>query len=344
MYLKSGRGLGIMPVFEITRRKYGFRQFPYASKVDLEIGYSTALKGWEAELKTDNRIESSRMFITTETGLSEVIAGRWGGVGNDIELPEDRSTLHAKQRQYEFTPGLGWALGLGTEITMGPIVKFTTTDSQPNTLISTLRPYGFREFGQAGFRMRFLHESTRQVVSHGGTADELMRDDQRQGLTMDVEAGVYPAAWDVASTFGTLSAVTTAWFTLPLPLSPVFATRLGGQQNFGEYPYFEGAFLGGRQSVRTLPRSALTGDAMIYGSAELRIPIAEFPFILPLNTGIFGFADAGRVYVDKESPGGWHSGMGGGLWLGVLKPSTSISITFTNHKERKVLIGTGFIF
>jgi hypothetical protein len=344
MYIKTGRGLGIMPVFEITRRKYGFRQFPYASKVDLEIGYSTALKGWEAELKTDNRIESSRMFITTETGLSEVIAGRWSGFGNDVELPEDRTTLHAKQRQYEFTPGLGWALGIGTEITMGPIVKYTITDSQPNTLIATFRPYGFREFGQAGFRMRFLHESTRQIVSHGGTADELMREDERQGLTLDAEAAFYPAAWDAVTSFGTLSAVGTAFVTLPLPFSPVLATRVGGQQNFGSYPYFEGAFLGGRQSVRTLPRSALTGDAMIYGSAELRIPIAEFPFILPLNTGVFGFADAGRVYVDRKSPGDWHSGMGGGLWLGVLKPSTSISVTFTNQKERKVLIGTGFIF
>jgi hypothetical protein len=223
-------------------------------------------------------------------------------------------------------------------------VKYTVTDSQPNTLISTFRPYGFATFGQAGFRMRFLHESTRQVVSHGGTADELLRDDHPHGLTFEAEAGVYPATWDAVSTFGTLSAVTTAFVTLPLPLSPVIATRLGGQQNFGDYPYFEGAFLGGRSSVRTLPRSAYTGDAMLYGSAELRVPIAEFPFILPLNTGIFGFADAGRVYVDSKSPGGWHTGMGGGFWLGVLKPATSISVTFTNQKERKVLLGTGFIF
>jgi hypothetical protein len=63
-----------------------------------------------------------------------------------------------------------------------------------------------------------------------------------------------------------------------------------------------------------------------------------------MNTGIFGFADAGRVYLDGKSPGGWHSGMGGGLWLGVLKPSTSVSITFTNQRDRKVMLGTGFVF
>jgi hypothetical protein len=83
---------------------------------------------------------------------------------------------------------------------------------------------------------------------------------------------------------------------------------------------------------------------MVYGSAELRIPIARFPLIVPMNTGIFGFADAGRVYVDGQSPGGWHTALGGGLWLGVLKRSTNISVAFTNQRDRKVLLGTGFIF
>jgi len=31
--------------------------------------------------------------------------------------------------------------------------------------------------------------------------------------------------------------------------------------------------------------------------------------------GIFGFADAGRVYVDEASPGGWHTGVGGGIYF-----------------------------
>jgi hemolysin activation/secretion protein len=163
-------------------------------------------------------------------------------------------------------------------------------------------------------------------------------------LTLDASAAVYPAVWNTKSTFGTLSAVATTFVTLPLPLSPVFAMRAGGQQNFGEAPYFESAFLGGRHSVRTLRRNDFAGDAMVYGTAELRIPIASFPLILPMNTGIFGFADAGRVYLDGKSPGGWNSGMGGGLWLGVLKPSTSVSITFTNQRDRKVMLGTGFVF
>lgn len=344
MTISTGRGLGIMPTLEITRRKYGFRQFPYASKVELDIGYSTALRGWEVELETDNRIESSRMFIATETRYSQVVAARFGGFGNDVGMIEDRTRLDVSQNQYYFSPSLGWALGPKTEFTLGPVAKYTDTDSLPNHVISELRPYGFDPFGQVGFQANFLHESTRKVVSHGGTAEELMSEDPPRGFEIEASAAVYPAAWDSKSTFGVFSAVATSFVTLPLPLRPVFAARVGGQQNFGDFPYFEAAFLGGRRSVRTLHRQALAGDATVYGSAELRIPIASFPLVLPLNTGIFGFADAGRVYMDGASPGGWHTGMGGGLWLGVLKPATSLSITFTNQRDRRVMLGTGFGF
>jgi len=344
MSISTGRGLGIMPVFEISRRKYGFRQYPYASKTELEVGYSTALKGWEVEFETDNRFESSRMFITTETRVSQLMTGRFGGFGNDVTPPDDRTALQANSKQVFFQPALGWALSPATDFTMGPVVKFTSTDSTPDRIVSELQPYGFRRFGQAGFAVRFLHESARQVVKHGGTADELIAEDPRTGLTLDANAAVYPAVWDTRSTFGTISAVATSFVTLPLPLSPVFAARLGGQQNFGDFPYFEAAFLGGRHSVRTIRREAYAGDAMLYGSAELRIPLASFPLILPLNTGVFGFADAGRVYMDGKSPGGWHRGMGVGIWLGVLKSSTSLTLTFTDQRERKMLLGTGFVF
>ncbi len=342
--ISTGRDVGLTPTLRITRKQYGFRQFPYASKTQLEIAYATGLKAWEVELETDNRIESSRMFIATETGITQLMTGHFGGFGNDVEQVVDRAQLLVNQNQMYFRPAVGWALGLGTELTMGPQVKYTTTDSLPDRFISEARPYGFRRFGQVGFGVRLLHETTKEMVVQGRTGEEFLSDDPKVGMTLDASAAVYPAVWDTKSTFGTVAAVATSFVTLPVPLSPVFAVRAGGQQNIGEAPYFEAAFLGGRRSVRTLRRNAYAGDAMLYGSAELRIPIANFPLILPLNTGIFGFTDAGRVYVDGKSPGGWHTGRGVGIWLGVLKPSTSISVTFTDNRDRKVLVGTGFVF
>jgi hemolysin activation/secretion protein len=113
---------------------------------------------------------------------------------------------------------------------------------------------------------------------------------------------------------------------------------------FGEFPYFESAFLGGGETMRTLHRQQYAGDRSLYGTVELRLPVASFPFILPLNVGLLGFSEAGRVYMDGASPGGWHSAMGGGFWLGTMKPSTNVNFTWTNSRDRKFLIATGFLF
>ena len=59
---------------------------------------------------------------------------------------------------------------------------------------------------------------------------------------------------------------------------------------------------------------------------ELRVPVVRFPFILPLNAGLFATQDIGRVFVDGDSPGGWHTATGVGFWIGVMNPANSIRV------------------
>ena len=113
---------------------------------------------------------------------------------------------------------------------------------------------------------------------------------------------------------------------------------------FGDFPYFDGAFLGGSNSLRAIERQQYVGDASVFGNAELRVPVAQFPLILPLDVGLIGFADAGRVYVNGDSPGGWHSAAGGGLWIGLLNPGTNFNILVTNNKDRRITTSIGFAY
>jgi hypothetical protein len=85
--------------------------------------------------------------------------------------------------------------------------------------------------------------------------------------------------------------------------------------------------------LRAEERQRFAGDASVYGNAELRVPVAQFPLILPLDVGLIGFSDVGRVYVKGDSPGGWHSTSGGGLWIGLLNPGTNFNILFTTTKS-----------
>jgi hemolysin activation/secretion protein len=143
---------------------------------------------------------------------------------------------------------------------------------------------------------------------------------------MDVTGTIFPALWDVKSVFGAVAANAAAYFTIPSPLRPIIVLRGGGEKVFGDFPFHESAFLGGHTTLRTLDAQRYAGDASIWGSAELRVPLARFPLIVPLDLGMFGLVDAGRVYVSGDSPGGWHTAAGVGFWIGILDPSTSLRI------------------
>lgn len=340
---RTESGMGIIPLIGVKRVQYGFRQYPYASRMSFEVGYSTALAAWEARLRTDVRRENSRLFWTTETEATQLMSGRFSGFGNQVALPDEEDLTRVRRTQYRFQPAVAWSVTPVTELSIGPVIKYTATDSVRDHVIAGLAPYGFPRFGQAGIVVTLAHESTRQAP-HVKAHHAMVADEAARGFTLDVSAAAYPAMLDARSAFGSVAAVATAFHALPLPLTPVLAVRAGGQQVFGEYPYFEAAYLGGTRSLRSVHRQRYAGDASLYGSAELRVPIARFGFILPWDTGVFGFVDAGRVYVDGASPGGWHTGTGGGLWIGVLRSSTSLTVTFTNSRERKILYGLGFAY
>jgi len=122
------------------------------------------------------------------------------------------------------------------------------------------------------------------------------------------------------------------------------ALRGGGKKLFGDFPYFDAAFVGGSSSLRTEERQRYAGDASLYGTSELRVPVAKFPLILPLDVGLIGFFDIAKVYVDGASPGGWHKGAGGGFWVGLINPGASLNVLVTNNSNRRIISSFGFAF
>jgi hypothetical protein len=148
----------------------------------------------------------------------------------------------------------------------------------------------------------------------------------------------------VESPFSQFSGSAATYFALPLPLHPVLALRGGGKKVWGDAPFHEAAFLGGLDTLMGAPPQRYAGDASIFGNSELRVPIVSLRTWLPIDIGALGFADAGRVYLDGESPGGWHGVVGGGLWFGLINPATGFSVMFTNSRDKRVVLGTGLRF
>lgn len=87
--------------------------------------------------------------------------------------------------------------------------------------------------------------------------------------------------------------------------------------------------------MRGYRHQRFAGDAMVYGGAELRSPVTEAVLLLRGTLGGHVLADAGRVYFEGRSTGGWHSALGGGLWFlfQIRNSPFAVSATYARGEE-----------
>lgn len=331
--------MGIQPRLGMTWYRYGFRHDPYASMVALEGRYSFKIGGYRLALTADQRRESSPLHFTELARMSQLELVNFHGFGNSSpqspglvpNVSAPRTDYYAlNQREWLFQPALALALGPTTGLSFGPVLQYSVIDSTPNRFVSATRPYGFGHFGEAGLRFN-LYRDDRAPPRHA-----------HRRTVLDLSASYFPALWDVRSAFGVVNATGAVYFTIPVLLHPYLGLRGGAKKVFGDFPFQESAFIGGRTDVRTLDLQRYAGDASLYATAELRIPVAKFTVLLPLNVGLLATEDFGRVYVKGDSPGGWHNAFGTGFWVAFHELSLDIRVMRANEVGRPAVIALRF--
>jgi len=304
--LSINHDYGIMPRLGFARYGYAFEHYPYSSMIALEGRYSIKRDRYKLQVSTDNRVENSDIHFTTLTRMSQLELMQFHGYGNSTP-GLDSAYFDVHQRQWLFHPAIALALAKTSDVTFGPVVQYFVTDTARGHFISDSQPYGFGRtgtFGEAGLRVS-LHQDNRVPPRH-----------PNQGTVLDLGASYFPGVWDVRTAFGEIDAAAGLYLRLPVPTHPALALRAGGKKVFGDFPFQEAAFVGGSTTIRTLDPQRFAGDASVYGTAELRIPVLKVHILAPIDVGLLGTVDYGRVYFKGTSDGGWHNAFGGGFWVG----------------------------
>jgi hypothetical protein len=314
---------------------YGFRKFPYATRHLFRAGFATGPKTYKADYRGEFRRENSRGYADIRAHASGIDVINFHGFGNEISAPGDREFFRVTQDALGFQPALAFALADGkATIKVGPILKYVSTDDRPGRFLSTLGDlYGTGTFGEVGGGLDFQFDSRDRATA------------ATRGVFLELGGKVYPALWDVDSTFGEVRGVVTTYLTASAPLTPTLALRAGGRKLWGAFPYFEAAFIGDVSNVRLGRVNRYAGDASAYGSAELRLALGRAQVVLPAHIGVFGLVDAGRVFLEGESSDKWHTAVGGGLSLAFLDRAHTLSVAVASSEERTgVYVQAGFGF
>jgi hypothetical protein len=323
--------LGFFLGVGLYSKGYGFRYIPYSDSHNILVGYATTAQSGILDYRGEFRKPNSTLFGTFSVRASGIEFLRFYGFGNETTADQSKDFYKIRQRMVSFFPALHYSFSPAFEIYGGLEFKYNAAKDDPDTYLGQLRPYGYANFAQVGFRLGFKWD----------TRNPLKASDP--GFRLDVQGFVFPKAATVESTFSGVEGIAAAYISLAKPL--ILALSAGGKKLSGTIPYTEAAYIGGPNTVRGYDLNRFAGDASLYGRAELRLTLGKTIFIIPGEYGIFGLAEIGRVYVEGESSNKWHPAYGGGLFFSVLDLATVFSVAVAASEERTAIyVRAGYSF
>lgn len=317
----------------ITGMHYAFRTWPYWYQVSVHAEHGTGPEDTRVTALGTVYRESHGDHLIFWARASGLELTRYYGQGNNTVRVDDGKFGRVEHSQYRFETMFAVPFGRGS-FRVGPALTFARTRNDSLSFAGSTHPYGSGDFGEVGLRA-YVEYDTRD---NSGAP--------RRGIHFLGGASIFPAIWEVDHTFGQVQGELATYIGVDAPLQPVLALRVGGKKVWGEFPFFESAFIGGYQTLRGYDQQRFAGNAAAWGNAELRLRLTSFRLLIPGSLGIHGMADAGRVWAAGQSSRTWHLTGGGGFWFNFEGPITTMSVTVAHSDERRsavyVLAGFGF--
>lgn len=319
--IAANSDLGFTFLVALQSTGYGYRKDPYASKQKVRVAYATKAGSFGGDYTGEFHRENSDLSPGLYARVSGLDFLHFYGFGNETENVEDEEFYKLKHTEYVFTPSLSRPIARNGKISLLVPLKYSKTDLQADRLITQESPYGTEDFFQAGAGLGLEIDTRESTAPTAG------------GVILKTDGAVYPPVGGVEETFGEVHGEVNFYQPIHFATIPTLALRAGGKKVWGPYPYTEAAYIGGSTTVRGFHQQRFAGDASLFGSAELRIPIARISFFLPGTFGVFALGDAGRVYFEGESSDKWHTSAGGGLWMSFIVPTNIACLAIAASEE-----------
>jgi hypothetical protein len=337
----SSRGLVLGATGVLSR--YGFQLRPFRDLTTFDAAYSTATSQPRVDLATRIRTRSPVTFLvfSSYSGMDQV---NFFGFGNEsIKDPvlQKRGFYQSTQQRVIVRPLVDVALAGPLHARAGGLFEHVSSVNR-NTLAGQTPTFGPTSLMAVEGGLEFDASTGISVSARGFKASALAR--------------YYPEALGLGSAFGKMRA-SAAYFVGGHWLTDFVLVLHGAyEKNWGHYPAFEAAFLGGVPGAVGLDPGTLTGnllrgydlnryagDSALVGNVEGRIALGSYNAVLPMRYGLTAITDVGRVFFAPETSRRWHSGAGGGVWLTLLLAVPGYRIA-TNFNGVIVASGQGTSF
>lgn len=314
--------------------QFNFREVPKEYMQQVTVSYATRFGNFALKYEGDfySVIRSGRINLLMAATQQFVI--RYFGYGNETSFDknlEKENYYQANQNLLTFFPTLHYNFSKKIDGNLGISFIQTKTSLNNDTLLTGFR-YG--NFGLGVIKPFGIHLG----LEINGQDHPLY---PLNGYWMNFYGKIFPDVYDIPETFYLAGFDLRAYLTSESVSFATLALRTGGSKVFSQYPFYAGATVGGQNSLRGYNDGRFSGDAAIFGQAELRLFISHLNLILKSKVGINLFIESGRVFTVNDNSDKWHPSYGLGLWVAYLN-STLIGTTYIAFSPETTIFNIGF--
>jgi len=315
----DGFSLGLSYVSTIN----GFQRNPFSQQHRFKGGYFFATSGFSlnydgefANIKDDWNLHVGGQFT------SENFANNFFGYGNETENLDDELDLdynRVKTSIYMAKVGILKKGNFGSDYGFRAILEGIELGETPDRFITS-----FANASEDGFFDRRIFGALEAEYNYESFDKKLA---PTRGMTFLLNIGAKTEIDNTKYTYGYINSNLGFYNAISRNRKLVLKTDLRTQFRIGnDLIFYQAANIGGQNGLRGFRTERFTGRNSLVGSMDLRYAFNQFKTgILPLQVGVFGGFDVGRVWLKDDFSDKWHNDYGGGFWV---TAADSLSGTF----------------
>lgn len=330
---------GFRAALQYVYRVDKFTRNPFSQKHVFNAAYFTDINSFEISYLGEVANVKDNLNLSFGARItSPNFTRNYFGFGNETENMQDERGYAYNRIEVQHISG---NVGLLRNSKFGSFFKVQTTfdaykvDDSPSNIIATVPLQNKGE------------------PSYFGTLEGIYNyrsfDDPQNptiGMMFDLNAGITDNLEAIEDVFGFVKTRLGFYNTLVRNRTLVLKTNISYHQNLGKkYEFYQAANLGGDNGLRGFREQRFTGKSFLVGNADLRYSLPKFNIgLVPVQVGVYGGFDLGRVWVANNTSQKWHNSRGGGVWIngsGGLNANVSL---FNSEEGSRLTFGLGFDF
>ncbi|MFD2726988.1 metallophosphoesterase [Hyunsoonleella rubra] len=305
---------GLKVGFVHTYTNYGFERNPFSSQHSLSAAYYFATNGFDlgyhgefANVFGSWNLELGAKFTSPNYAIN------FFGFGNETTNPnaEDSDMFNlnynrVKLRTFKVSPALTWRGQLGGSFNIAVSYESNEVDKTSGRFIAMPMILPDSTFDQQDF---YGADAKYEYANSDNAAFPTL------GMLFALHAG-YRNNVSTSKGFGYIIPELAFDYKLIPSGQLVLATRLKGHFNLGDdFEFYQAASLGRNNGLRGYRDERFIGNSAFAQSTDIRLNLRKVKTgLLPLNIGVYGGVDYGRVWLDGEDSDKWNNSFGGGIF------------------------------